>query len=236
MIKLGILEADTLYEDLLEDYGSYGQMFVRFFERLGYTFDYQFYAVQEQQLPAPFACDAYLLTGSKAGVYDNFPWLAPLATWVKEAFARQEKIAGICFGHQFLAHHLGGHAGLSDKGWGVGLHNTALQQLPQWASPIAQQQLTLIYSHQDQVQQLPPQAQCILTSDFCPNAAFAMDKRILAFQGHPEFTPEYLHRLLPRRVERIGEELLKTKLHELQPTQDADLVGHWLAQFFSLKT
>lgn len=232
MIKLGILECDTLYDDLKEDYSSYGRMFVDLFERLGYLFDYHFFQVQSEHLPQAFECDAYLITGSKAGVYDQHPWLDSLANWVKAAHQRQEKIAGVCFGHQFLAHHLGGQAGLSEKGWGIGLHTTTLEQLPSWLTQAPDDQLTLIYSHQDQVQRLPAEAKRLAGSEFCPNAAFYIDNNVLTFQGHPEFTPEYLKRLLPRRAQRIGEALLEAKLTALKPAKDSDLVGDWLAQFF----
>lgn len=234
MIKLGILEADTLYDDLRGDYGSYGKMFAQLFQRLGYQFEYHFFEVQQGQVPSALACDAYLLTGSKAGVYDDLPWLEPLAEWVKAAFARQEKVAGICFGHQFLAHHLGGQAGLSDKGWGIGLHRTELQSAPEWLNASPSKDLTLLYSHQDQVHQLPPSATRLLRSDFCPNAAFYIDQQVLAFQGHPEFTAEYLTRLLSQRSHQLDAPLLAQKLAELQPdpVTDSAVVGHWLAQFF----
>ncbi len=230
MKTLGILEVDTLYPDLKVDYLSYGHMFTQLFERLGFSFNYRFFQVQQGQLPADFECDAYLITGSKAGVYDELAWIAPLQEWIKASFERDERIMGICFGHQLLAHTLGGFADKSKKGWGIGLHNTHIENLPVW-SEHKQTELTLIYSHQDQVKQLPPQATRIAGSDFCENAAFFIDERVLAFQGHPEFSVDFTQRLLSRRADLIGADKLQQKLDELSPPKDADVVGQWLAKF-----
>lgn len=230
MKTIGILEADTLYSDLKVEYISYGHMFTQLFDRLGFSFNYQFFQVQQGQLPTEHQCDAYLITGSKAGVYDELPWISPLQEWIKDSFERNEKIMGICFGHQLLAHTLGGFADKSKKGWGVGLHSTQIENIPSWSGH-KQEELTLIYSHQDQVNQLPPLATRLAGSDFCENAAYFIDERVLAFQGHPEFSVEFTRRLLSRRAELIGTNKLQQKLDELTPPKDADIVGNWLAGF-----
>lgn len=234
MKTLGILETDTLYPDLLDDYRSYGHMFVQFFARLGLPLRYRFYQVQDGELPAHGDCDAYLITGSKAGVYDELAWIAPLQQWIRSAYAHGEKILGVCFGHQILAHSLGGFADRSEKGWGIGLHTTQLDQKPSWL-PAETAEMTLIYSHQDQVKQLPPDAMRLTTSTFCEHAAFCIRDQILAFQGHPEFTADYLQRLLPRRENSIGSALLQEKLNNLSEPEDARRAGHWIAAFLQLQ-
>lgn len=235
MKTLGLLETDVLYDDLQADFRSYGHLFTEFFQRYGVSLNYRFYQVQQGELPQPGDCDAYLITGSKAGVYDDLPWLAPLQAWIREAFARQEKIIGICFGHQLLAHTLGGFAGRSPKGWGIGVRTETMIALPDWLpdTPIT---LTLIYSHRDQVERLPPQAIRMAGSEFCENAAFAIGDQILAFQGHPEFTPAYTRRLLPRRETCVGAELLQQGLNSLDRPTDAHRVCDWMATFIGARS
>lgn len=227
MLTLGILEADTLYADLVDDYRSYGQMLATLLARQDGQLRFRFYQIQQGELPAPFECDAYLLTGSKAGVYDDLPWLAPLALWLRQSFARGEKLLGVCFGHQMIAHSLGGFAAKSPKGWGVGLHQTRIEALPHWLND-APSELCLIYSHQDQVERLPLEAVRLYGSEFCPNAAYFIGNQVLCFQGHPEFDVEYTRRLLQRRAKAIGESLLAQKLAQLAPTPDSELVGRWM--------
>ncbi|WP_036534292.1 glutamine amidotransferase-related protein [Oceanobacter kriegii] len=235
MIRIGILETDELYPDLLSDYRSYGHMFRQFLTALPHPLasqlEFRSYQVTQMEFPQqPNECDAWLVTGSKTGVYDNDPWLEPLANWVKQCFAAGVPQIGVCFGHQFLAHHLGGHAALSDKGWGIGVRGSAITASPSW-STIKASHLRLIYSHRDQVLSLPPEAQRLSGCDFCPNAAFSIDRRVLAFQGHPEFTATYLRRLLPRRREAIGEERFNAGMETLNTSTDDTLAGVWMLDF-----
>ena len=51
--------------------------------------------------------DGYLVTGSAAGVYDEFDWIAPLMAFLRTAHAADKPLVGICFGHQVIAHALG---------------------------------------------------------------------------------------------------------------------------------
>lgn len=234
MKTLGLLETDTLYDDLLQDFSSYGTMFTRYFDSLGVHLNYRFYQVQQGELPQDLhECDAYLITGSKAGVYDDLPWIPPLQNWVKDAYAARRKLIGICFGHQLLAHTLGGHAARSPKGWGIGVHTTRVEHYPVWLNENLSH-LRLIYSHRDQVEQLPPQARRLAGSDFCENAAFYIGQQVMAFQGHPEFTAEYTRRLLPRRESCIGSEVFQRGMSTLDHPTDAPRVGRWLGEFIAL--
>ncbi|MEM7803117.1 MAG: hypothetical protein AAF633_28260, partial [Chloroflexota bacterium] len=69
------------------------------------------YRVTEGEMPAGVSAhEAYLITGSPVGVYDDASWLPMLAAFIREAYDARKKLVGICFGHQMLAHSLGGHA------------------------------------------------------------------------------------------------------------------------------
>lgn len=52
-----------------------------------------------------------VLPGSKWSVYDeNVEWIKPLQAFVRHVYNnyKQIKMVGICFGHQLIAHSLGG--------------------------------------------------------------------------------------------------------------------------------
>src|SRR5690606_40916130 len=66
-------------------------------------------------------------------------------------------------------------------------------------------------------------------SEFCENAAFVIGEQVLALQGHPEFTPAYTRRLLPRRETCVGSELLQQGLNSLEQPTDAGRVCNWMA-------
>ncbi|WP_221794920.1 glutamine amidotransferase-related protein [Oceanobacter mangrovi] len=236
MIRLGILETDVLYDDLRDDYGSYGMMFRRFFDELSTPLakqlEYRHYQVTDLQLPQCIdECDAWLITGSKSGVYDPLPWQQPLADHARRCFDAGIPMLGVCFGHQFLAHNLGGHAGLSDQGWGIGVRASKVINQPAW-SQVHSSHIRLIYSHRDQVTALPPGATRLSGCGFCQNAAFNIDRRVLAFQGHPEFTPTYLRRLLPRRKDVIGSRYQRG-MATVDVSNDSQLVGNWMLEFLN---
>jgi GMP synthase-like glutamine amidotransferase len=71
-----------------------------------------------QALPDPTKIEAILITGSAAGVYDEFDWIAPLEDFVRATYAGKTPMVGVCFGHQLIAQALGGKARKSNKGWG----------------------------------------------------------------------------------------------------------------------
>jgi GMP synthase-like glutamine amidotransferase len=234
LVTLGLLETDTLYDDLITDYGSYGQMFMAFFEGLGGNLRYRFYDVQLGELPTQMnECDAYLITGSKAAVYDQLAWIQQLQQWISDYYELGARFIGICFGHQIIAQSLGGHAAKNLQGWAVGVHETRLSELNNKDnSPTT---LRLLHSHQDQVLELPPQAQLLASSDFCPQAAYKIANQVLSFQGHPEFTPQYLRRLLLRRKAAIGEEVYSQAMASLDESTDAEYVGKQLIAFIKNK-
>src|SRR5215212_10049006 len=72
-MKLAILETGRPPGGLADQFGDYPSMFRRM---LGEGFDIDTFDVAAGELPAdPAAYDAYLITGSPAGVYDPLPWI-----------------------------------------------------------------------------------------------------------------------------------------------------------------
>ncbi|KAK3260513.1 hypothetical protein CYMTET_30529 [Cymbomonas tetramitiformis] len=62
---------------------------------------WEVYEPAEGQLPPVGAgFDGYILSGSFHGVYEDIPWIAELCEWIRRAHEKQEKMLGICFGHQ----------------------------------------------------------------------------------------------------------------------------------------
>src|SRR3546814_18304878 len=88
---------------------------------LGDVHAFTTYDVARDEPPAiPETQDAYVITGSPAGVYDGLPWLMSLIEWLREAKGRT-KLVGICFGHQVMAQAFGGHVAKADTGRGTRL-------------------------------------------------------------------------------------------------------------------
>ena len=110
-MKLAILETGVPPGDLQTRFGSYPEMMLRL---LGDGIEAETFDVAAGALPNPDSHDGVIIMGSPAGVYDPLPWIAPLMDFIRASTATP--MVGICFGHQVMAHALGGHAQKSDKG------------------------------------------------------------------------------------------------------------------------
>lgn len=234
-MRIGILEADTLEPDIKEKYGSYAEMFQSLLLSVDDHLEFKVYQVVEGEYPENMdECDAYLITGSKSSAYDNEPWIKQLREYIVALHKHRSKLIGICFGHQIIATSLGGVTEKSEKGWGVGNSLSNIEKSKPWMRhEIAntEKKFTLLVSHQDQVTSLPVQAELIASNTFCANASFQIAHHILTFQGHPEFSADYLNYLMNKRRDSIGEEKYKKAMDSLEIDQDALLVARWIVNF-----
>src|SRR3569623_2672803 len=124
-MKLAILETGRPPAALGPHFGDYVGMFRSL---LGPEFDIDAFHVEGGELPArPGDHQAYLVTGSAAGVYEDRPWIAPLKSFLREARG-EAKLVGICFGNQIMAEAFGGRVEQSERGWGVGQHSYPVRE------------------------------------------------------------------------------------------------------------
>jgi len=228
-LKIGVLEAGAPPVHLREPFGRYGAMFANL---LGPDFDYVAYDVQSGEMPSTAGdADAWVISGSAAGVYENHPWIASLEDFLRQARG-QTPLIGVCFGHQILAQAFGGKVIKSPKGWAIGLQNYLLQESEPWMDP-ALQSVLVPASHQDQVVELPPQTRVLMSNDHCPNAALSYDDHpTISLQFHPEFAPDYAKALIEsRRGSIYDSEQADAALNSLGQANDRERIADWMRHF-----
>jgi GMP synthase-like glutamine amidotransferase len=224
-MKLAILETGYPPGNLADEFGDYPAMFQSL---LGDGFEVESFDVQAGCLPEPQAHHAYLITGSPAGVYDPFPWIAPLMDFIRSA--GQAKMVGVCFGHQVMAEALGGHVEKSNKGWGAGLHGYTVVHSEPWIDTAGV--IAIPASHQDQVIVQPPNSEVVAASDFTPFAALAWtDRSAISFQFHPEFTPAFAKALIENRYDCVPNP--DAAIASLDAPNDNAVVGGWIRRFLN---
>ena len=190
MSRVTIIETGLVSPRNRELHGSYPQMFERMIGAADANVAFGTVSIPAgDPLPEVDRLEAILITGSAAGVYDDFEWIAPLEQFVRTAHASGVPMVGVCFGHQLIAQALGGTVRKSEKGWGLGRH---VYDVAPGNGMIEGTQIALACSHQDQVITPPDGATTILSSDFTPYAGLLYaGGRTLSVQPHPEFSVGY---------------------------------------------
>jgi GMP synthase-like glutamine amidotransferase len=156
-------------------------------------------------------CDAWVVTGSVHGVYEELPWMLHLQRFLRKCLQEEVPVLGICFGHQILAAAMGGKVEKASCGFVLGLDHYNVH-LPKMLSSHSRLQVTLVATHQDQVVEVPPMARPFMRSERCPNAGLIYVGRehratvsvngehvptpgniiAISIQPHPEFSVSYV--------------------------------------------
>ncbi|KAL4430447.1 hypothetical protein ABPG74_013297 [Tetrahymena malaccensis] len=155
---------------------------------------------------------AIIVPGSGAGAWEDIPWVINLGRFLNKIYNQfpHLRFIGICFGFQIMAQTFGGvvkqtEGRKKDPHFHV-IGNEELrisQQInqEQFFKDIFAEEINTLFinkGHGDYVEFLPSEFfEKIGESDTSPNEiAFSKDKRMLCFQGHPEYSFEYSRRLM----------------------------------------
>jgi len=141
------------------------------------------YHVTERELPETVEFDAFVVTGSRASVYWDEPWIADLKAWVGEAIESGMPGLGVCYGHQLLADVLGGSVEAMDA-YEIGYRTVEHSGDSRLFEGI-DEQFTVFTTHSDRVATLPPGAELIAENDYGIHGFRKGD--IFAVQFHPEY-------------------------------------------------
>ena len=220
-MKIGILMCGHFTDEIKARYGTYHDLYA---DMLGEGFECTPYVVVDGAFPDSITeQDGWLVSGSRSGAYEDHPWIPPLEAFLREAYAAEVPIVGICFGHQILAQALGGTVEKFSGGWSFGPVEYRFREGP------AQ---TIVAVHQDQVTALPKDATVIAETDFCAFAGLAYTGKALSFQPHPEFSTQFITDLTEAYADRLAPEVLQGAREVLHRPLDNAIMGAQIQAFF----
>lgn len=183
-------------------------------------------------LPDPAAIAGAVLTGSHAMVSHREDWSEHTAGWLARAVAQGTPVLGICYGHQLLAHALGGEAGDHPRGPEIGTVSVVLEEAAA-TDPLLGDLPARFAAHAVHWQsalRLPEGAVRLAGSAHDPVHAFRVGDSAWGVQFHPEFDAhamrDYIDRLAgPLKTAGLDPEALRERV---QATGDsAQLLGRF---------
>lgn len=154
--------------------------------------------------PPPAAgFDGVFVTGSAAMVSERHDWSEAAAAWLRDAATAGLPVFGICYGHQLLAHALGGRVGDHPDGREMG--TIQVEQLPGAAGdPLFEAVPARFAAHATHLQTVlapPPGARVLARSAHDPCQAFRHGDRAWGVQFHPEFSATHMRGYVEARQE-----------------------------------
>ncbi|WP_257384946.1 glutamine amidotransferase [Tahibacter caeni] len=181
---------------------------------------------RDEALPAPGRHAAILVTGSASMVTERADWSERSAGWlagiVRTAAA---PVLGVCYGHQLLAHGLGGRVDWNPRGRQIG--TKTLRTTPASTDDPLFGATTTPFraqtTHQQSVVELPADALVLAASALDPHQALRFGERAWGLQFHPEFSANVMAGYIRGRRERLIAEGLDPAalLRECGPAPEA---------------
>jgi len=175
------------------------------------------YSVTERELPETFAFDACIVTGSRASVYWDEPWIGDLKRYAGEAIEAGLPFLGVCYGHQLLADVLGGRVADMDEyeiGYRTVEHDTENTLLEG-----VDEEFTVFTTHSDRVVEAPPGAEVFARNDFGIHGFRKGD--VFAVQFHPEYDAETAREVTAGKDDILPDEKLERVLDGITPANYA---------------
>lgn len=161
-----------------------------------------------EALPARDGFAGVIISGSGAMVTERHDWSERSAEWLARAARHHVPLFGICYGHQLIAHAMGGTVDWNPRGREMGTLPVELQPEaahdPLFAGlpPTFNAQLT----HRQSVTVPPPGAIVLARSALDPCQAMRVGEASWGVQFHPEFSAGLMRGYIRARREALAEE------------------------------
>jgi GMP synthase (glutamine-hydrolysing) len=185
--------------------------------------------------PAPLpdldAALGVIVTGSPFSIIDGLPWMERTAEVLRRAVARHVPVLGICFGHQLLAHALGGRVAKNPRGREIGtVRLTVTAGDPLVGAPRA---FDVNSTHVDAVVELPSGARVLAETERDPHSVVRFAPSAWGVQFHPEIDGDVMRMYVEARSEALVREGFDLNVLR-RGARDAPDAARLVARFLAL--
>ncbi|HKV65141.1 MAG TPA: glutamine amidotransferase [Rhodanobacteraceae bacterium] len=160
-----------------------------------------------EALPEPAKIAGAVITGSAAMVTERADWSEHTAGWIRDAMEAETPLFGVCYGHQLMAHALGGTVGWLPVGREIGTES--MTRLSPDDAPDLRELPALFpaqTTHRQSVLEPPRGAEVLARSQRDPHQLLRYAPNALSSQFHPEFTPDFMRAYIEVRADALREE------------------------------
>lgn len=161
-----------------------------------------------EPLPTREGFAGVIVTGSGAMVTDREPWSEASAQWLREAAHDGLPLLGICYGHQLIAHALGGEVGYHPDGREMGTVDLELHA-PAAHDPLfagLPERFAAQATHLQTVLRVPEGATVLARSVHDACHAFRWGDNAWGVQFHPEFSATHMRGYVLARRDALRRE------------------------------
>lgn len=165
--------------------------------------------VNNESLPQPEQCKAIVVTGSPAMVSHRLDWSESTAAWIQQVHQLEIPMLGVCYGHQLIAHALGGEVGPNPHGRQIGTVELELDEKKTAQDALFSglpASLKVQATHLESVLALPVGSSVLASTKLDPNHVVHFGAKTWGMQFHPEFDAQIIDAYLKERREPIIQE------------------------------
>jgi GMP synthase (glutamine-hydrolysing) len=186
-----------------------------------------------EALPAPREVAGAIITGSAAMVTERSAWSERTAGWIRDAMDAELPLFGVCYGHQLMAHALGGRVDYLPGGREIGTQAIELSAAGA-QDPLARRLPASFRAHTTHEQSViePPGGAAVLArSARDPHQLLRYGPHALSAQFHPEFNAEVMRAYIRRKHADMRRE--GSDPQQVFSAVAATPVARWLLRQFS---
>ncbi|WP_329742099.1 glutamine amidotransferase [Dyella sp. A6] len=161
-----------------------------------------------EALPSPKAVAGALITGSAAMVTERAAWSEHTAGWIRDAMDVELPLLGVCYGHQLMAHALGGRVDYLPGGREIG--TMPIELTPQAGDDPLLVTLPQAFrahtTHEQSVLEPPAGSAVLASSSRDPHHLLRYGRNAVSLQFHPEFNADVMRAYIRRKSDVMRRE------------------------------